>query len=560
MNEADATRAVMFDHAPIGVAVLDEDGVIVEHNPALSHVLGYGHSLAGRPLQQLMHSDDVDRDADLREQLLGGELPFYQVQKRLMHSNGAIIWARLTLSHAPTDVSSVVVQVEDVTEVRRAKDLLERRALYDHLTGLANRTLLLDRLKVALDVHEHRNTTVGVIYLDMDHFKIVNDSFGHEAGDSMLLELANRIQASVRSGDTVARLGGDEFVVVLENVANQAAAEGLLAAISEGVQVPIQVEGHEVMPTVSAGLAMAEPGIDAERLIRNADIAAYNAKLGGRARVEVFSSSLRNNALSKLSIESELRAAIREGELVVHYQPVVELSTRKVVAFEALVRWQHPSRGLLLPEDFIDICEEANLVVPLGAFVLNEACRFIAENPAFRGRVFVNVSTRQIGAADLTRFVAAALTESGIEPHRLGLEITESGMLLATHDAHSDLDRIKELGVDLIIDDFGTGYSALSSVLQSPVAGLKLAREFTLRLGDRSTGDRISTTIATLAHGLDMYGVIEGVETEAQYTLAKRHGWTFGQGFLFGHALPASDILIEPDGTVALSAQALVAR
>lgn len=560
MNEADATRAVMFDHAPIGVAVLDEDGVIVEHNPALSHVLGYGHSLAGRPLQQLMHSDDVDRDADLREQLLAGELPFYQVQKRLVHSNGAIIWARLTVSHAPTDVSSVVVQVEDVTEVRRAKDLLERRALYDHLTGLANRTLLLDRLKVALDVHEHRNTTVGVIYLDMDHFKIVNDSFGHEAGDSMLLELANRIQASVRSGDTVARLGGDEFVVVLENVANQAAAEGLLAAISEGVQVPIQVEGHEVMPTVSAGLAMAEPGIDAERLIRNADIAAYNAKLGGRARVEVFSSSLRNNALSKLSIESELRAAIREGELVVHYQPVVELSTRKVVAFEALVRWQHPSRGLLLPEDFIDICEEANLVVPLGAFVLNEACRFIAENPAFRGRVFVNVSTRQIGAADLTRFVAAALTESGIEPHRLGLEITESGMLLATHDAHSDLDRIKELGVDLIIDDFGTGYSALSSVLQSPVAGLKLAREFTLRLGDRSTGDRISTTIATLAHGLDMYGVIEGVETEAQYTLAKRHGWTFGQGFLFGHALPASDIVIESDGTVALSAQALVAR
>ncbi|MES1171033.1 MAG: EAL domain-containing protein [Actinomycetota bacterium] len=560
MNEADATRAVMFDHAPIGVAVLDEDGVIVEHNPALSHVLGYGHSLAGRPLQQLMHSDDVDRDSDLREQLLAGELPFYQVQKRLVHSNGAIIWARLTLSHAPTDVSSVVVQVEDVTEVRRAKDLLERRALYDHLTGLANRTLLLDRLKVALDVHEHRNTTVGVIYLDMDHFKIVNDSFGHEAGDSMLLELANRIQASVRSGDTVARLGGDEFVVVLENVANQAAAEGLLAAISEGVQVPIQVEGHEVMPTVSAGLAMAEPGIDAERLIRNADIAAYNAKLGGRARVEVFSSSLRNNALSKLSIESELRAAIREGELVVHYQPVVELSTRKVVAFEALVRWQHPSRGLLLPEDFIDICEEANLVVPLGAFVLNEACRFIAENPAFRGRVFVNVSTRQIGAADLTRFVAAALSASGIEPHRLGLEITESGMLLATHDAHSDLDRIKELGVDLIIDDFGTGYSALSSVLQSPVAGLKLAREFTLRLGDRSTGDRISTTIATLAHGLDMYGVIEGVETEAQYTLAKRHGWTFGQGFLFGHALPASDIVIESDGTVALSAQALVAR
>lgn len=548
MNEADATRAVMFDHAPIGVAVLDGDAIVVDHNPAFAQMLGAADSLTGVDFRTVMHSDDIDRDSDLRDQLLAEELPYYQVQKRLVHASGGIIWGRLTVSRASTERGRFVVQVEDVTEVRRAKDLLQRRALYDHLTGLANRTLLLDRLKLTLEAHEQRNTTVGVIFLDLDHFKLVNESFGHEAGDALLIELSRRIQQSVRSGDTVARLGGDEFVVVLENVANQAAAEGLLTAITHAVQVPVVVEGHEVLTTVSAGLAMAEPGIDAELLVRNADIAAYNAKVNGRARTEVFSPVLRSTALSKLSIEAELRTAIREGELVVHYQPVVELASRTVVAFEALVRWQHPSRGLLLPDEFIEVCEQANLVVPLGAFVLREACMFIASHPAFGGRVFVNVSTRQIGSADLARFVSAALAESGIAPHRLGLEITESGMLLATNEAHSDLQRIKDMGVDLIIDDFGTGYSALSSVLQSPVAGLKLAREFTLRLGDRATGDRISTTIATLAHSLDMYGVIEGVETEAQFSLAKRHGWTFGQGYLFGHAAPASEIHFDAAG------------
>ena len=553
MTAADPTRDVLFQHAPIGMAITDANGVILEHNAAFSQLLGErNQDFCGKVITDHLHTEDRQRGAELRTQLSEGEIPYYQVQKRLMHASGGIVWARFTVSMAPDAGAGprFIVQIENVTDIRRARELLERRALYDHLTGLANRVLLLDRLRVALNAHEGRQTTVGVIYLDMDHFKVVNDSLGHEAGDTLLIELASRIQASVRAGDTVARLGGDEFVVVLENIPSQKAAEGLLASVAAAVQLPVVVEGHEVVPTVSAGLAMAERGITAEQLIRNADIAAYAAKQAGRARVEVFTRDLRNSALSKLSIESELRTAIREGELVVHYQPVVELATRQVVAFEALVRWQHPSRGLLLPDEFIEICEQANLVVPLGAFVLNEACGFIAANPEFGGRVFVNVSTRQIGAADLTRVVNAALRDSGIEPHRLGLEITESGMLLASEDALSDLRRITELGVDLILDDFGTGYSALSSVLQSPVAGLKLAREFTLRLGDRSSGDRISTTMATLTKSLDMYGVIEGVETQAQYLLAKTHGWTFGQGFLFGHPTAAADIRFSEDGQV----------
>ena len=556
MTQTDELFALTFRDSPIGMAVLDADGRLLSHNDALARLLGFEPGeLADRRFEDLTHSDDVVRDAELLAQLAAGDLPYFQVQKRFVHRGGDTVWTRVTVSDTKPGSGHrrrFVAQIEDVTEIRRAKDLLQRRALYDHLTGLANRTLLLDRLTHALDIHTSRTTTVACIFLDVDHFKIVNDSLGHEAGDTMLVELAQRIQSSVRPGDTVARLGGDEFVIILENVVSQAAAQGLLAVIAEAVQVPVRIEGHEVVPTVSAGLAMAEAGITAEGLIRNADIATYSAKQGGRARVEVFTPELRNEALTRLSIESELRTAIREGELVVYYQPVVDLASRRIVAFEALVRWLHPSRGLLMPDDFIEICEEANLVVPLGAFVLHEACAFIASNPQFSGRVFVNVSTRQIGAADLARVVASALRESGIHPSRLGLEITESGMLLASRAAHSDLKRITDLGVDLILDDFGTGYSALSSVLQSPVAGLKLAREFTLRIGDRSIGDRISTTMATLTVSLDMYGVIEGIETEEQYTLARRHGWTFGQGYLFGHATPANGIQFHPDGTVSI--------
>jgi len=547
-----------FRDSPIGMVVLDDKGNCSQVNEAFARIIGREVSdILGHNFAEFTHPDDLPADLELLGRLASGELPYYQAQKRYLHRNGDAVWARVTVSAADAADPSVerylLAQVEDITEIRRARDLLERRAFYDHLTGLANRTLLIDRLTHAIESHEPRAATVACIFLDVDHFKVVNDSLGHEAGDALLVEIANRIQSAVRPGDTVARLGGDEFVIVLENIMSQAAAEGLLAVVTAAVQAPVMIESHEVVPTVSAGLALAEDGITAESLVRNADMAMYAAKQGGRARVEVFDESLRRMAMSKLSIEAELRTAIREGELVVHYQPVVELETRRIVAFEALVRWNHPQRGLLPPEQFIEISEEANLVVPLGSIVLHDACNFLASHPQFPGRVWVNVSTRQIGTADLHRVVKAALSATGIEAHRLGLEITESGVLMATAAAHTDLNELAAMGVDLILDDFGTGYSALSSVLQNPVAGLKLAREFTLRLGDRGTGDRISTAMATLTNSLDMYGVIEGIETEAQCAIARKHGWTYGQGFLFGHPVPAEAIHFGADGEITFS-------
>jgi len=541
--------ALTFRDSPIGMALLDSSGHYVEVNDAFGRIIGRpADHFIGRHFGEYTHPDDLPRDVELMEQLSLGKLPFYQVQKRFLHHDGDTIWARVTVSDmiAEDDPKGhhYVAQIEDVTEIRRARDLLERRALYDHLSGLANRTLLMDRLGRALEAHEPRAATVACIFLDVDHFKTVNDSLGHDAGDSFLVELARRVQGSVRTADTVARLGGDEFVVILEDVMSIESATAAMHSITDAVRQPLTIGGHELAPTVSAGLAMATPGVTAESLIRNADMAMYSAKQSGRDRTEIFDSSMRDMAMTRLSIESELRTAIRDGELVVYYQPVVDLETREIVAFEALVRWRHPQRGLLLPDEFIPISEDANLVIPLGAFVLNEACKFLVARPHFAGRVFVNVSTRQIGTADLTRVVRDALATTGASAGQLGLEITESGMLMATGVARADLKTLVDMGIELILDDFGTGYSSLASVLQNPVAGLKLAREFTLRLGDKGTGDRISTAVAGLTRSLDMFGIIEGIETDAQFAIARRHGWQFGQGFLFGHALPPSEIAL----------------
>ena len=508
-----------FHASPIGMAILDADGRYLALNGALAQILGLLESSAvGRAFGEFTHPDDRARDDDLLGRLASGELPYYQVQKRYVDAHGDTVWCRVTVSEVSGDMARgaarFVAQVEDITAFRRAKELLERRAMYDPLTGLANRVLLLDRLAHALSAHHRRGTTVAVLFFDVDHFNLVNDSLGHESGDALLAVIGQRVQGAVRAGDTVAR------------------------TITGAVQCPISLAGHDVVPTISVGLAIADGDVTAESLVRDADTAMYAAKQLGRARIETFTPDLRQTALNKLSIEAELRVAVRDGELAVHYQPVVELETRAVIAYEALVRWQHPTRGLLMPAEFIEISEEANLVVPLGSFVLQEACGFLARHPEFTGRMFINVSTRQIGAADLTRAVRTALDTSGVDARRISLEITESGMLMTTKVARADLETIADMGVDLVLDDFGTGYSALASIIQKPVAGLKLAQEFTQRLGDNGSGDRISSAVASLAASLGMYGVVEGVETEDQHARAVGDGWLYGQGYLYGRPMP----------------------
>ncbi len=550
-NGEDLFRSTFRD-SPIGMAVLDEAGLVLDANPAFARFLGRETTdVIGRSHSAYTHPEDLARDEETFSQVVSGSLPYCQMRKRLIHGEGDIVWARVTVSEvvrsATEEPRRFVSQVEDMTEFHRTKNLLEKRALYDQLTGLPNRTLLIDRLGHALLSHSARSTTVAVLFIDVDHFSIINDSLGHQTGDTLLSIIGKRIQSALRPGDTVARVGGDEFVIILEDLADLAAAQKMASSVATAVHLPVRLADHDIVPTLSIGVSLAEGEVTAETLVRDADTAMFAAKEAGRAHIEVFRPDLRAVALNRLAIEGDLHSAVNEGSLVVYYQPIVDLATRDVFAYEALVRWEHPTRGLLLPDEFIEISEKANLVVSLGAYVLEEVCAFVARHPDFVGRVFVNVSTKQIGSADLTRAVSSAIGASGIDAHRLCLEITETGMLLATEEARADLENLASLGVDLVIDDFGQGYSALSSVLENPVTGLKLSKQFTDRLGEPS-GDRVSSAIAKLTTGLGIFGVVEGIETEAQHQKALAHGWGFGQGYLYDRPLPEGELPFKVTG------------
>ena len=541
MSADDGLFWAAFRDAPLGMALLDARGVTLAVNPTLTAMMGSdAETSTATPFLSFVHVDDADRVNDALDHVgtPGGRR--FQLGARLTSTDGDVVWVRITITRpeTTTNEAALIVQVEDLNEHHRAQGLMARQSRFDELTGLPNRSLLMERVEAALSDATARGGHAAALFLDVDHFNLVNDSLGNDSGDSLLAIIASRIERAARPSDTVARLSGDEFVVLFASVSGLAETQRLAGLVAAAVATPVSIADHELVPTISGGLVVSQDTHTAESLIRDADTAMFVAKERGRARIEVFAPEFRDNQLSKLSIEGELRVALREGELAVHYQPVVDLATGEIAAYEALVRWNHPTRGLLLPETFIEIAEDANLVVPLGDFVLMEACQFLARNTGYAGRIFVNVSTRQIGVADLAQSVRAALDATGVDPSRVCLEITESGMLMATGAARADLDAIAALGVDLIIDDFGTGYSALSSVLQNPVSGLKLAREFTVVLGDGGAGDRISTAMASLVRGLGMYGVVEGIETREQLDLARQHGWQYGQGFLIARPSP----------------------
>lgn len=538
-----------FRTSPIGMAVLDESGMFIDVNSALANLLGrQADDLIGRPFVTFAHQDDLVRDEYLFDQVTSGSLSYFQILTRCLDDQENILWVRVTLTEAdsidPETPRKFVIQVEDVTEHHQVQGVPSKSTPYDHVTGLPTTAILLGRLDRALHRHASGAATVGVLVCDIDHFSVINDTFGYESGTTLLAVVAQRIRATIRPEDTVARNNADGFIVVLEDCADITGARAAAEAVAAAVRQPILLTDQDIVPTLSIGFSVADESMTAETLIRDADAALVSAKETGPSRIEEFRPDLRKVALNRFAIEAGLQAAVREGNLVVHYQPIVDLANRQISAYEALVRWAHPTRGLLLPEEFIEISEKANLVALLGSFVLEEACDFAVRHPDFDGQVFVNVSTRQIGSANLTSAVSAALDASGIDPRRLCLEITETGMLLTTETSRVDLENIASLGVTLVLDDFGQGYSALSTILLNPVTGLKLSKEYTDRLGE-SAGDRVSSAIAKLTAELGITGIIEGIETEDQHAAAVRHGWRFGQGFLYGHPLPEEELPLE---------------
>jgi diguanylate cyclase (GGDEF)-like protein/PAS domain S-box-containing protein len=433
----------------------------------------------------------------------------------------------------------------DALQQRASEDDIRYQALHDPLTGLPNRVLFMDRLGHALS---RRGADVAVVLLDIDNFKLVNDSLGHGAGDELLMEIAPRLQGALRPGDTIARLGGDEFVVLLEQIPDESAAARVAERMVAVFELPFELSAGEHFAKASLGIALAS---DSDRLpanlVRDADAAMYQAKSRGRGRFEVFDRAMRLRTVARLSLENDLRRALERGELRIAYQPIVSLHDRSIVSVEALLRWQHPERGLVRPDEFIPVAEESGLIDPIGRWVLEAACMQAAEWHAARPDarpvgISVNLSMRQLTQRDLEATVAAALALTGIEPSSVCLEITESVLLEEPASVSETIRRVARLGVRFVLDDFGTGYSSLAYLTKLPIDGLKVDRSFVDALGSDQRSTAITTAIVRMAQALSVDVIAEGVETERQLAALRELQCELAQGFLLHHPLPAQAI------------------
>jgi diguanylate cyclase (GGDEF)-like protein/PAS domain S-box-containing protein len=429
------------------------------------------------------------------------------------------------------------VIAEDVTEREGLLDQLRHQAFHDALTGLPNRSLLLDRLAVMLRHTARTGFEVAILFCDLDGFKPINDSLGHNIGDELLREVVRRFGQSLRGPDTLARLGGDEFVVIAE-VDGEHGAIQLAERLAASLAQPMDLQGHQVRVSTSIGIAMAGPeSANAADLIRNADIAMYRAKSRGRASYEVFASGMHGRAVQRLAIEQDMRPAMGRDEFRVYYQPLVDARSRRITGFEALARWQHPTRGLVGPDLFIGVAEETGFILTLGAWVLGEACRQLAEWREVYGahlKVSVNLSARQLSDPGLVDYIDSTLKSTGLEPGALLLEITESVLMANVEASFQTLEAIKTLGVGVTVDDFGTGYSSLAYLTQVPLDFLKIDRSFVAQLEHDEKSSVLASTVINLAHNLGVRTVAEGVETEGQANILRALGCDLLQGFLFG--------------------------
>lgn len=525
-----------FAAAPIGVVLRDSELRLVTCNRAFADFVGVDsvEDLVGTMPAEVYDDPYEEVVWDNQDGMLVGEAAFRR-------RNGGRVWGQMrgTVIDGVRDGESLwLVHVEDITESRRAEQLLRFQASHDELTGLANRRQLLDGIRgVVAD-----GRSVAVLLLDLDRFKLINDSLGHDRGDELLVVVADRLRLAVRPGDLVARLGGDEFAVVLPGPVSVTEAEFVADRLLDLIGEPIVLGSQEVFPTVSVGIAVADDDVAVSDLLRRADTAMYRAKSMGRARHEAFDEQLRDEVMARMATEAGLRGALRSGEFCVHYQPEVSLVTGDVLAVEALVRWDHPVQGLLTAARFIDIAEETGLVVDIGEFVLTEACREAVTWPGGKTapQLRVNFSAAQLQRDETIGLVRAALAASGLPAHRLCLEITESAVMSDLERSAEILDRLKEMGVELAVDDFGTGFSSLAYLKQFPVDVLKIDRAFVSGLGSDDDDTAFVRSIISLAEALGLVVVAEGVETATQSSALLDLGCERAQGYLFAAPAPAT--------------------
>ncbi|MDT4952212.1 MAG: hypothetical protein QOJ02_350 [Acidobacteriota bacterium] len=537
-----------FDHAAIGMALVSPEGRWLQVNRSLCTLLGYSEKeLMATDYLQVIHPSDHSGVMASIKDLMRGKIPSCQTETRYIHKQGHEVWALWSASLARdgfTKSPHLIFQIQNITDRKQAEERLLHDAFHDALTSLPNRALLMDHLKLALARSERNEKAMfAVIYLDLDRFKVINDSLGHMIGDQLLVGIARRLENILRPGDTIARLGGDEFTLLLEDIQDRNYVIQIAERIQNEISAPFSLSGREVFTTVSIGIAISSKDYkQTEDILRDADTAMYRAKALGKARYEVFDKGMHDQATKLLQVETDLRRALEREEFFVFYQPIMSLETGELRGFEALVRWRHPLRGFISPDDFIPVAEETGMIIQIGEYVLREACRQMqkwqvvlpSDPPLF---ISVNLSVKQFSQPDLVEKVAAILKETKLNAKHLKLEITESAVMENVEDATELLTRLRDLGLRISMDDFGTGYSSLSHLRRFPIDTLKIDRSFVTQMSEDDENAEIVRTIIGLAQNLGMDVVAEGVETPNQIETLKSLGCEYGQGYFFSKPL-----------------------
>jgi diguanylate cyclase (GGDEF)-like protein/PAS domain S-box-containing protein len=553
LRESEEKFRLISESSKVGIFQMDSRGQCTYSNEELASITGLSsEQLLSQGWLSVVHPDDKRRVGEQINTLIQKTSQHIAIDCSLLRPNGTVKWITgdiAPLRDADQQQIGFLGTLSDISELKQAYDQLEHMAFYDTLTGLANRRLFRNRLEHMLNNIQRTNNSVALILIDVDHFKNVNDSMGHDSGDTLLTVIAERLKQCVRFTDTVARLGGDEFAVILPNVPDMLTVSTIAEKILQGLSKPTLIDDEEVTVSASLGISVApEDTNEAEVLIKNADMALYRAKDDGRNNFKFFTVEMNILLIAHLNLVQQLRHAIDAQSFLLHFQPQIDLNSGQLVGFEALVRWQHAERGLVSPLEFIPVAEETGLIIPLGRWILRAACQQMralcdAKLVGSRTVMTVNLSLKQFEDTQLVRYIGEVLVECGLRPAQLELELTESMLMENLEKTLETLQNIKALGIGLSIDDFGTGYSSLSYLKRLPVNVIKVDRSFVMDIPGDTDDMEITAAVIAMAHKLRYKVVAEGIETEAQHRFLRESGCDYGQGYYFSRPLSSVELI-----------------